>query len=384
MVKALRGKKEWRRMPPLFLLFPLLVTALPTHAESWSPYGGFWVEGHSDAFPLADIWRGLGKNFRHGENHVALGRAEAGLRRGHRAVGFVWRYETHVKSSRDTTELIWRTETDAKIPADRDWRLRLNVQQVALRGINLSHAFSGGSDASGDNAWTLTMSLQLLQATDMLEGNAHGQIATHDDDYQGQLGLTYYYTRDSLLDRPTDSRQGHGAGLDMQLGWRLNEKHAVQLILRDALNGIYWRDMHYTRANMTSDRISYDEDGNLNVAAALTGFEGNKSHWQRLPVKASLAWRGDIALPGLSAQHFSAEGVWIGHYQDLRLHWFLPPALSLPGLYVTTTAQKAVGFGYAGKKLQLALRVDALPSKARTAGVSFSWGTAADAKINDF
>ncbi|WP_159561207.1 hypothetical protein [Alcanivorax sp. S71-1-4] len=326
------------------------------------PYALLWVESHSDAFPVHDLVWGMGRDFRTGEQHLGFGRAEVGVRYGNLSVGALYRYEVSARSSRSASELIWRSETGRAIPAGRRWPLRLDVNQVLMRGVALGYTFFPAPNL------TLTTRLQLLNATEMIDGQVSGDIETYDDDYQGQAHLTYFYTRDSLWDRPTGRRRGQGAALDLHAVWQINPRHRLRLHLLDGLNGIYWRDMYYTTADLTSDRVAYDDDGQLNVRAAMTGYEGNRHHWQRLPVKAFLHWQATLA----QRYTLGAELVWIDRYQDVRLYYY--PA-RWPGLYVSATRHGSVGLGYRAGRLSTALQMDDTPHQARAVSLSFSWQT---------
>lgn len=340
------------------LVLILLLAGSPVHAGP-VPYGLLHVETHSDAFPVRDLIRGIGRQFRPGEQHVGFGRAESGVSFGRAHLGLLYRYEVFAHSSRSASELIWRSETDQDIPAGRYWPLRLAINQVAMHGVTAGYLFRPTASL------TLSGNMQLLKATEMIDGHVNGAIATDAADYQGQARLQYFYTRDALWERPTNRRYGTGLALDMKLRWRPNARHEVSLELLDALNGIYWRQMYYTRAWLTTDRISYDSDGQLDVRAAMTGYEGNSSHWQRLPVKAYLRWHGDLA-----GRRLGAEVLWVDDYRDFRLRYYVT---RWPGAYVAATAEGAVGLGYQRGSLALALQLDAAPKQARTFTLGIAW-----------
>lgn len=340
------------------LLFCLTMPARP----ELSPYALLLVESHSDSFPVHDLIWGIGRAFRPGEQHLGFGRAEAGVRRGNLSVGALYRYEVFARSTRSASELIWRSETDRDIPAGRGWPLRLEINQVSMRGVAFGYTFSPTARL------TLATQFQLLNATEMIDGQVSGGIDTYDDDYQGQAHLSYFYTRDALWDRTTKRRRGQGAALDLHALWQINPQHRLRLRLLDGLNGIYWRDMYYTTADLTSDRVAYDDDGQLNVRAAMTGYEGNRHHWQRLPVKAFLHWQGVLA----DRHTLGAELVWVDRYQDVRLFYY--PA-RWPGLHVSATRHGSVGLGYRAGRLSTALQMDDTPHQARAISLRFAWQT---------
>src|SRR5690606_33073954 len=138
-------------------------------------------------------------------------------------IGALYRYEVYARSSRSASELIWRSETDRDIPADRRWPLRLDINQVAMHGVVFGHSVSLAPGL------TLSTYFQLLNATEMIDGQVSGSIDTYDDDYQGQAHLTYFYTRDSLWDRTTKRRRGQGAALDLHAMWQINPQHRLRL-----------------------------------------------------------------------------------------------------------------------------------------------------------
>lgn len=320
-----------------------------------------FLEGHSDSFPVHSLVHGLDEHFRSGEFNFVVNRTEAGLRRGDTSWGVLYRYEAYADASRAASELIWRVDTDQDIPAQREWPLQLQVNQVAMQGMVVSRRVDLADGLA------LTTAFQLLHATQMMDGSVQGHITTYDDEYEGQLHLNYFYTRDALWDRPVDRRRGQGLAMDVTLDWQIDERQSLRLALLDAANGIYWKDMYYTRSDLDSDRHSYDEDGRLEVRAAMTGFEGNRSHWQRLPVKALVDWRWQIG-----AQHrFGLEGIWIDKYQDLRLS-YQPPVLG--GLYVSGGLQGSVGLGFRADRWHIGMSVESLNwHESRAVGLRFSW-----------
>ncbi len=343
-------------------LFLLLLCQSRIAGSEIQPYALLWAESHSDAFPVHDLVWGMGRDFRPGEQHLGFGRAEAGVRYGDVSVGALYRYEVYARSSRSASELIWRSETDRDIPAGRRWPLRLDINQVSMRGVAFGYTFSPTPSL------TLTTHFQLLNATEMIDGQVSGGIDTYEEDYQGQAHLSYFYTRDALWDRPTKRRRGRGAALDLHALWQINPQHRLRLRLLDGLNGIYWRDMYYTTADLTSDRVAYDDDGQLNVRAAMTGYEGNRHYWQRLPVKAFLHWQGTLA----ERYTLGAELVWIDRYRDVRLYYY--PA-RWPGLHFSATRHGSVGLGYRAGRLSTALQMDDTPHQARAISLSVSWQT---------
>lgn len=320
-----------------------------------------FLEGHSESFPVHSLVHGLDDQYRSGEFSFVVNRTEAGLHRGDTAWGVLYRYEAYADASRAASELIWRVDTDQDIPKPRDWDLRLQLNQVAMQGLVVSHRMT-----LADNL-TLTAAFQLLHATQMIDGSMRGDITTYDDEYEGQLRLNYFYTRDSLWDRPVNRRRGQGLAMDVTFDWQIDTQQSLRLVLMDAMNGIYWKDMYYTRSALNSDRYSYDADGRLEVRAAMTGFEGKQSHLQRLPIKALLDWQGQVG-----AQHrFGIEGIWIDKYQDLRLS-YQPQVLG--GLYVSGGLQGSVGLGFRARRWHIGMSVESLNwHESRAVGLRFSW-----------
>ncbi|MFN3713634.1 MAG: hypothetical protein ACK4SX_08245 [Alcanivoracaceae bacterium] len=324
-------------------------------------YAHQFLEGHSDSFPVHSLIHGLDKHYRSGEFNFVVNRTETGLRRGETAWGVLYRYEAYADASRAASELIWRVETDQDIPAQRDWPLQLQVNQVAMQGMVVSRRVDLADGLA------LTAAFQLLHATQMMDGIVQGHITTYDDEYQGQLHLHYFYTRDALWDRPVDRRRGQGLALDVTLDWQIDTRQTLRLVLLDAANGIYWKDMYYTRSDLDSDRYSYDADGRLEVRAAMTGFEGNRSHWQRLPVKALLDWQGQIG----DQHQLGLEAIWIDKYRDLRLS-YQPRVLG--GLYMSGGLQGSLGLGFRADRWHIGMSVESLNwHESRAVGLRFSW-----------
>ena len=52
---------------------------------------------------------------------------------------------------------------------------------------------------------------------------------------------------------------------------------------RDVFSYIKWKDVTYTKATAITDRVSYDENGLINVIPNISGIEGYRDQIQRLP-----------------------------------------------------------------------------------------------------
>lgn len=344
----------------LLCLCGMLLMVCPSWAEPVF-YSSLSIESYSESFPVYDLATGLGQEFQTGKTHFAIGRMENGVRYNNAAVALVHRYEAFVSTSKAASELIWRNEADQSIPSGRQWPLSLRVNQVSMYGLALSY----GVDLIP--ALRLSVSLQLLRAREMYDGEISGFIETYPDDYQGRLHLDYFYTRDVVWDRPTARRYGEGGALDIQLDWTVHQRHAVRLVVQDAVNGIYWKDMYYTTANLTSDRISYDENGKLNVRAAMSGYEGERDHWQRLPAKMRLRWAMQIN----DAHSLDTEWVRIEQYDDLL--WHYRPAV-LQGIYFSASIHGALGVAWQNRFVHTGLRLDDRHyKKAQSLAVWFNW-----------
>src|SRR5690606_5758162 len=156
-----RSRKKMEASASIFLSVPALAVAglllclCGQLRAAPSLYVHQFLEGHSESFPVHSLVHGLDDQYRSGEFSFVVNRTEAGLHRGDTAWGVLYRYEAYADASRAASELIWRVDTDQDIPKPRDWDLRLQLNQVAMQGLVVSHRMT-----LADNL-TLTAAFQL-------------------------------------------------------------------------------------------------------------------------------------------------------------------------------------------------------------------------------
>ncbi|NRB38543.1 MAG: hypothetical protein HRU20_08750 [Pseudomonadales bacterium] len=317
---------------------------------SWAEqavYSNNTLEAFSESFSIYDVTHDLDQDYDSGDYLYLMGRFELGYRYNNSYLGLLYRQDAYATASASTAEIIHLNKSDKEMPANKRFPIALSANQLQSQGIIIGHTFTFISNLSID------ISAQLLQAYEMTDGDIQGHIETHAEDYQGQLQLDYFYTRDAIFDRPVHNKTGQGLAIDMTLQWQISAQHQLQLNAMDLFHEVFWHDMYTTTAMLTTDRVHYDEDGKLDVRSALSGLESEKDHIQSLPTKWRLRWGYQFR----QTQQLQTELFLLEQHRELRLRYW--PQTEI-GAYVYLSSLNTLGVGYDTGPLQLLIASDSL------------------------
>lgn len=274
------------------------------------------------------------------------------------------RYDYHLDFSSDTALLVYQDKNDLPVSANRTYNLDLDANHIRARGLKLGYR------------WDLSPQLYIklaasyLQADALLDGDLKGLITTSDTSYSGELQLDYNYSEDQLFDQIVEEPDGKGYALDVYAHWQVSEQFTLDVALEDLTSRITWDDAPFTRAQVTSNTVSYDSDGFLDVSPALTFTQAYRDDHQRLPMRALVSgifsnsthyatvvrWRrvGETDFPSLGVRYLlSSKGYWQINY-DFEA--------------------KSVGLGYRYGAFQFSLAADKTDwEEARALGLSLQY-----------
>lgn len=357
----------------IFSLLFALTCATSAHAteQPWRVYLQSDMYAYSETSSVKQIVKDdlEGKHFDGGEHSFTHNLWELGMQRGAWRVGYFLRYDYALDYSEDTAELIYADKNDLPIEQNREYQVVLDVVHARSSGLRLAY------DWAFAPAWSLETSLVYLQAKRFQDGEVNGFFTAADDSYTGQLALDYYYDQDKLLHRVVERPTGRGYAFDLHARWQATTSVQVALKVQDLFNRIDFKHAPYTQAAATSDRVSFDEDGRIDVKPVLSGREGYTKHTLRLPVQTTMeaAYQHEDSFRYLATWH---------RYGDLNF-----PAIGMR-FYAQTESylhsqydfqSRAVSLGWHGSSGNVSITSDHWDlTEARTFGLGFGWSLAFD------
>lgn len=239
---------------------------------------------YSDAAPIEQMLNDLeGAPVRSGDFAYTHNQLELGIGKGAWALGVLVRYDYFVEFNDDTVALAYLKKNDADASGEAHYDIDLQANHIRSRGLSLTHQFVLPHQVSG------RVKVSYIEAWETTYGELTGNVTTREDDFSADLYLDYSYTEDTFLNRPRDQVDGRGATLDLELNWRINDALQLSFIGQDIVSLIRFDDVTYTRAVATTNRIRFDENGQLSSVPALRGEERFRDEIQRFPRRLTLA-----------------------------------------------------------------------------------------------
>lgn len=297
------------KSPPFFLyaFLPIVIyTLLITHkAFAQGPISGFnpanllemsdgvvvnantfWAD---NALPLRAIFfdKGLEGPFRPDNKNTldVFWKTDIGIiYHGWRIAGF-YRGELFMKANRDTVEMLRMINLKQELPIGRRFDIELMAEGFSATGIELSRGFRVGKGLSAG------FTARYIKGEGIQEGTFRGSaIPATAKTYDFDFNLDYIYDKNYLYKR-RDLNKGYGDGYSFDLGLKydFNDSLSTEVLFRDILGRIYWKDMPYTTAAATSATKYYDEDGYMAFRPTISGYEGYKDFTQRIPLKTDVS-----------------------------------------------------------------------------------------------
>lgn len=284
----------------------ILIFAFDSNALAQSPVSGFnpaelvdaldciFIDERAfagnNALPLRalffDKWEGP---FSPGarNNLDAYWKADTGLiSHGWRIAGF-YRGELFAETNKDTIEILRMINLEQELPVGREFKIDLKGEGFSAYGIETSKAINLDRFVTG---LAVGFTARYMTGEKIQEGTIKGDAtATGPESYDFDLSLDYIYD-ENLIYKRRDAVPGTGDGYSFDIGARydFSKKLRGEVLVRDLLGRIYWRDVPYTTADATSDVTSFDEDGYQVYRPTISGYESYKDFTQKIPLKTDL------------------------------------------------------------------------------------------------
>ncbi|WP_190761991.1 hypothetical protein [Spongiibacter pelagi] len=264
-------------MKPTPYVFGLLLAGTFSTANAGEIYSELESQSFSEIAPIAQLLDDLeGPAVKEGDIAFTHNQVEIGYRDNQWEYSVFLRYDYLLNFNSDTAELAYLDKNDLPVPQGRTFNVDLRPNHMRARGLGLGYTF----DLAKQHR--LKIRGNYLQPSETTQGALRGQLTTLSNGYEADLKVDYSYSRDSLLDRPEESVDGHGLSLDLDYQWQAGDV-LLQVEARDILSWIHYKDLTYTRAVATTNTISYDANGRLNSIPTVQGIESNRSEIQHLP-----------------------------------------------------------------------------------------------------
>jgi len=281
------------------LTFALVLSGGVFAAES-TPDWQLWTRSTSQSYaePVSvySAFHDLEGEFTRGDEAFTHNQIEVGASRGQFSLAVIARYDFNIKAHADTIELVHADQNNLPVDLDREYQLNAAFNQITSMGVRLDYQYQPSEN------FDLNVAVSLLQANRHYFGNIEGSIAnTADNIYKGEATIDYSYSSDPLLNRRVTEPNGYGYAVDMSARWRPSQHVRVVLTAHDWAHRIYWDNAPFTRADITSATVTFDENGYIETVPLLSGIEGEHDLRQRLPARTDL----DIRLllrPGLELE----------------------------------------------------------------------------------
>jgi len=314
-------QKEWEArdgLPSFFLslnshfvaaviLLSVLCLVLPASAQS--PISGFnpatlvdsvdgvfldaktfWAD---NALPLRAIFldKGWEGPFRpEGTNNLdVFWKTDTGIiHRGWRVAGF-YRGELFMKANRDTAEILRMINLKEKLPVGRTFDIDMTAAGFSAKGIELSRGFRIKGLGSG-NDLAVGFTVRYMSGEKIQEGTIKGNATPTDPKaYDFDLQLDYVYDKNFVYKRrDTIPGTGDGYSFDVGMKYDFNDSLSAELLFRDIMGRIYWKDVPYTTADATSETKYFDEEGYMAFRPIIRGYEAYKDFTQKIPLRTDV------------------------------------------------------------------------------------------------
>lgn len=262
--------------------FPALFLILISYPAVASSNYSFNVSSltYSDAFTIHGLLNELEGDFQNGTAAFSFNQAEVSYQQGSIGFSIFVRNDYVSDFTADTAMLMYQGENNLPLTNNTNYSLQLSMNHLRAEGFGVSYTFKHS------DTLMITPRLNLLHATDLIDGSLRGSISTSSDGkYSGNAALDYHYGEDTLLGREVSKPSDYGYSFDFDINWQLNEQLNLSLSVKDLLGYIHWDKAPVTIATVTSVNEALSDDGFLNVKPALKGVEGFSKYKQKIPTR---------------------------------------------------------------------------------------------------
>jgi len=316
------------------------------------PYFSFHSLGYSETAPIHQIVINdiEGPYFDGGRHSFTHNIIESGAKYNGWKLAAIYRYDYSLEYSEDTAELIYGDRNNLSIEKNRQYDVELELIHARTAGFKFGYEWSVLPELQ------LGLDLSYLEVSYFLDGYLEGEFMADNDSYSGQLFIDYAYTKDLLpLDREAEEPDGWGYALDFSWLWQMNESWYAKGAFIDLLSQLYIDEAPFTYATANSDRVSFDDNGTIDVKPLLSGREGYRKETLSLPKQISLdvyyrinidfemgiAWYryGDVNFPSIINHYNFSEGSSLKTKFDFKSE-ALTIGASFPWLTISLTSDR--------------------------------------------
>jgi len=228
-------------------------------------------------------WRG---ELSDGERAYTYNQIESGWQSGKFSIGYVRRFDYEVDMNSDSAEFFYRVNNKIDLTTGKAYAIDFSVRNSYAHGMHFQYLWLDSDKLK------LRLGLTLLQGLRLTQGGISGSARVlNNSDYDFDVGLDYYFSRDIVFKLPADAPTGYGVGNDLDLNYKFSAKHSAEIRARDILAAIYWLDAPHINAHVTSNTKTYDADGWVRYDPVLSGKKSYRNYTQTLPSLVDITWR---------------------------------------------------------------------------------------------
>jgi len=347
-------------------IFAFMACAAPLHAET--PYGiiiDAQSLSYSESFALDGFLNGLGgAGFSNGgdeaftHNQIKLGVSYAMPTAGPLSNltlsgGVTSRYDYAAQYTPGLAHYIY-TDANKLTPPDGNYDLSLSLNEISAAGI------WGGVNYEITPDLALFANASYLTSGQATYGSAGGSgaIAAGDIDTLN-VTLDYQFTDDLIFDTAYDTPDATGATFDIGATWKATSALYFDFYIADIWSEFHRSDMPRTIANATTETVTTNDDGTLNVRAALNGTNSRRDFTQSYASRRTARVR--YALNDtwtLSQDVFNISDIWLSRS---KVRYAISDSIAIGG----EVEWKSGAVGVAGnwRSLELSVTTDDLDFK---------------------
>lgn len=243
----------------------------------------------SEVSPIKQFAKGLkGPALDNGElaittSHIELGhKFHISKKIGGISYALYSRFDYFLEFSNDTAIIAYADKNKLPIPEERTYNVDLAAQHIRAHGLKL------GYHNSYFNNVNVQFYISLLEANNMIDGRIYGQLSDLSDSPSGELMLDYQYSEDQFFDRERSELTANGYAIDIDIQWHPSPNYYFKIKSKDVFSNIMWKNQDRTVGSATTNRIDFNDEGQLNVRPALSWRESERNLNQKLPIQLTL------------------------------------------------------------------------------------------------
>ena len=351
-----------------FVILGLTFSLSSIYADTFKPYieSDIFLQSQPiDLVGTTDQWKQgsyTGGKYQYG--NILL---ESGVEKNNLKIAGFYRREYQASFNPDTADYYYGSQHN-QLDSNRQYNIDLKLTSYAAKGLKVEKQLKFNQNID----WSVGASI--FQASNLQQGSLVGKTVTNDSgkDQTYNAHLNYYYDQDQLLDRPSvNSPSGLGYSLNTKLNWQPNQKIMAAMQVNDLASQIYWKNVPYTNADLSSadgNKIIGD-DGFVKIKPAVSGFEGYKTSFKQT-VKPKIN-----AVVKFSNNQDQAIFLKAKHLPNNNFYGIGAEIPRGTGKLSTTLwTEKVVQVEYVGKKTSVGVGLDHLnPNKINAIWLTLGW-----------